>query len=165
MSLAVENFKFLMRNIPDIIMYSSGIGALETMRRLDDPIVSTNPHLSIWAKAKPGAYTTLIFLIAYSAISTVEQVISKSKKYSTLLLYTNSVFSVISMIWLCPQICRDLFKSSDDGWQDRIKNCLHNTGAVMVSVLVGTVGIVIVKTISKTCIGQNFNESCSRFLD
>lgn len=153
MSLAIQNFTFLMRNLPLVMLYSGGMAAEKTLFNL----FKTDSSHSLWEKAEPGARIAAIFVAIYSISATLEQYVRKTHVYSNLLFAPNLVQMLYVFPLIYDRIDRDLLGDSRDGWSVKIKNCAHNISAVMISALVAAIGIIVFKTISATYLGENLN--------
>ena len=151
MSLAVENFKFFIQLFPFALISGGGLGLVETVKGLDKK-KTQNP--SIWEKAKFGVGVSVVSLSMYSSIQLLG-IITKNSRYSELaadMRTTNFQFTILMLPFLYKGIDRNL-----NNLEERVKVASHNFAAMMISALVGAVGLILFDTIANTYLGNNLN--------
>lgn len=155
MHLAVENFKFLFKQLPITMIFTGGVGALYTLERLP---IQNIPETSFCSKARSGVGVSVVYLSVYSSLRLLA-IRTKNSEYSALaylILYVNAVYSFTNVATLYKRISYDL-NQHYGSFTYKLLDAATNVAAVMVSVLVGSVGFIIFETIAATYLGQNLN--------
>ncbi len=155
MSLAVENFKFMFKQLPIAMIFTGGMGAMRTLEKL--PTNDTSGS-TFWSKARPGVGVSVVYLSVYCSLRLLG-IRTKNSDYTAfayLILYVNAVCSITTIASLYKRISNDLDKQ-DVSFKYKLMDAGTNAAAVMVSVLVGAVGYSIFETIAATYLGQNLN--------